>query len=108
VKVQARDTDARQRLARYMNRAPFSLDKMTYHASSATVIYRSKLHATLKRNFQLMPGAQWLRLLLQHIPDRYEHLVRYYGYTSQPNSRPASQAVTAARLTTVRIIALHR
>ncbi|MFQ5938373.1 MAG: transposase, partial [Acidiferrobacterales bacterium] len=103
VKVQARDTDARQRLARYMNRAPFSLDKMTYDANSATVIYRSKLHATLKRNFQLMPGAQWLKLLLQHIPDRYEHLVRYYGYysnrsrgqrakQSQPPGSPESES----------------
>lgn len=25
-----------------------------------------------------MPGAQWLKLLLQHVPIRYEHLVRYY------------------------------
>ena len=46
---------------------------------SGTVIYRSKMHATLKRNFQVMPGAQWLQLLIQHIPDKNEHLVRYYG-----------------------------
>ena len=26
-----------------------------------------------------MPGAEWLALLCQHIPDRYEHLVRYVG-----------------------------
>ncbi len=25
---------------------------------------------------------KWLRLLLNHIPDKYEHLVRYYGYYS--------------------------
>jgi hypothetical protein len=24
------------------------------------MIYRSKLHATLKRNFQVMPGVEWL------------------------------------------------
>ncbi len=29
-----------------------------------------------------MPGAQWLELLLQHVPDRYEHLVRYVGWYS--------------------------
>ena len=29
-----------------------------------------------------MPALKWLRLLLNHIPDRYEHLVRYYGYYS--------------------------
>ena len=47
-----------------------------------TVIYRSKMHAGLKRNFQVMPGAQWLELLCKHIPDRYEHLVRYCGWYS--------------------------
>lgn len=46
------------------------------------VIYRSKIHVSLKRNFQLMPGAAWLQLLLDHVPDRGEHLVRYYGWYS--------------------------
>jgi hypothetical protein len=72
----------RQRLARYMIRCPFVLEKMRYDAKSCTVIYHSKLHATLKRNYQLMPALKWLRLLLNHIPDKYEHLVRYYGYYS--------------------------
>ena len=35
-----------------------------------------------KRNFQVMPGAQWLELLCKHIPDRHEHLVRYVGWYS--------------------------
>ena len=29
-----------------------------------------------------MPGAQWLALLCRHIPDRYEHLVRYFCWYS--------------------------
>jgi hypothetical protein len=29
-----------------------------------------------------MPALKWLRLLLNHVPDKYEHLVRYYGYYS--------------------------
>lgn len=40
------------------------------------------MHATLNRNFQVMPGAEWLEFLCRHIPDRYEHLVRYYGWYS--------------------------
>ena len=40
------------------------------------------MHASLKRNFQVMPGAEWLELLCKHIPDRYEHLVRYAGWYS--------------------------
>ena len=62
-----------------MLRAPMSLEKMTYDAQTGSVIYRSKMHLGLKRNFQVMPGAQWLEMLLRHVPDRYEHLVRYVG-----------------------------
>ena len=29
-----------------------------------------------------MPAIKWLRFLMNHVPDRYEHLVRYYGYYS--------------------------
>ena len=36
--------------------------------------YRSKLHATLKRNYRLMPAVTWLRLLLNHVPGKYEKL----------------------------------
>lgn len=82
VKVKARDTEGQQQLARYMIRAPFSLEKTEYKADSGMVVYRSKMHKTLKRNYQVMPGAQWLALLLQHIPDKGEHLVRYYGWYS--------------------------
>jgi len=63
-------------------RAPFSLEKMTYDDASGSVIYRSHMHKSLKRNFQVMPGAQWLELLCRHIPDRFEHLVRYVGWYS--------------------------
>ena len=55
--------------------------------STGTVIYRSKMHAGLKRNFQVMPGAEWLELLGKHIPDRYEHWVRYVGWYSNRAGR---------------------
>ena len=53
-----------------------------------TVLYRSRLHATLKRNCQVMPGADWLALLCKHIPDRHE------PDPEIPN--PARQAAKAA------------
>lgn len=37
---------------------------------------------SLKRNFQVIPGAEWLELPCKHIPDRYEHLMRYAGWYS--------------------------
>jgi len=33
---------------------------MTYDAATCTVVYRSKMHLGLKRNFRVMLGAQWL------------------------------------------------
>ncbi len=84
VRVVAGDAEGRKSLAGYMLRAPFSLEKMSYDAARGAVIYRSRLHATLKRNFQAMPGVEWLELLCKHIPDRNEHMVRYYGrYSSR-------------------------
>ncbi|MGH8583482.1 MAG: hypothetical protein ACREWG_12000 [Gammaproteobacteria bacterium] len=58
-----------------MIRPPFALEKMRYDAPTGMVIYRSKMHATLKRNYQLVPGARWLTLLLAHVPDKHEHVV---------------------------------
>jgi hypothetical protein len=78
----AEDPEGRKKLAGYVLRAPIALQKMTYGAETGTVIYRSTMHAGLKRNFQVMPGAEWLELPLRHIPDRYEHLVRYVGWYS--------------------------
>ena len=47
------------------------------------VVSRSKLHAILNRNDQIMSGAAWLKLPPQHVPDCSEHLVRYYGWKSK-------------------------
>jgi hypothetical protein len=93
VRVDEHDAEGRSQLARYMLRAPLSLEKMTYDAATGTVIYRSKMHAGLKRNFQLMPGAESLELLCRPIPDRYEHLVRYVGcYSNRARGERAKRA----------------
>jgi hypothetical protein len=97
VRVAPEDVEGRKKLAGYMLRAPMSLEKMTYDAATGTVIYRSKMHAGLKRNFQVMPGAAWLELLCKHIPDRYEHLVRYVGwYSNRARGERAKKVFTQA------------
>jgi hypothetical protein len=107
--VRVADAPGRSQLAGYMLRAPMALEKMTYDRATGTVIYRSKMHAGLKRNFQLMPGAEWLELLLRHVPDRYEHLLRYVGWYSnrargerakrerQQGAAPSAAVPTAAQ-----------
>ena len=91
VRIAAEDAEGGRKLAGTMLRAPLSLAKMSYDAASGTVIDRSKMHLGLKRNFQVMPGAEWLELLCKHIPERYEQLVRYCGWYSS-RSRGARAA----------------
>jgi hypothetical protein len=97
VRVRTSDTEGRRKLAQYMLRAPLSLEKMTYLPETGMVMYCSHMHKGLKRNFQLMPGAQWLELLCRHIPDRFEHLVRYIGwYSTRVRGERARKAVPGA------------
>ncbi len=94
IRVKTNDAEGRKQLARYMIRNPFALEKMTYDGNTGMVVYRSKFHASLKRNYQLLPAVKWLTLLLAHIPDKYEHLVRYYGWYS---NRARGERNTAAQ-----------
>ncbi len=50
-----------------------------------------------------MPGAQWLKLLLQHVPDKGEHLVRYYGWYSN-RSRGMRKQLEESDNTDIKII----
>jgi hypothetical protein len=71
-------------LARYIIRAPISQERMCYiHADkslggTAKVIYKSKT-SNLKETFTAL---DFLAKLIIHIPNKYEQLVRYYGYYS--------------------------
>jgi hypothetical protein len=124
VRVPAEDAEGRNKLAGTRLRAPRSLEKMIYDAATGTVIYRSKMPLGLKRNFQVMPGAEWLALLCKHIPDRYEHLVRYVGWYSNrargerakeasphagaalpaPSEQPSTEFAARAKATWARLI----
>jgi hypothetical protein len=73
-----------ENLARYIIRASFSQERMTYVAAqdssdgAAKVIYRSKDGKTAKT----FDALDWLAQLVTHIPNRGEQMVRYYGYYS--------------------------
>jgi len=49
-----------------------------------------------------MPGAKWLEMLLQHVPERGEHLVRYYGwYSNRARGRRKAEVADAETPATV-------
>ena len=54
--VTANDTEGRHQLARYVIRNPFSFKKMAYKAKQGLVVDSSKLQATLKCSFQIIPS----------------------------------------------------
>jgi len=86
--VPAHHTDGRKRLAQYMLRAPFSLQKITWKPETQTVIYRSKPHHNTKRNFEIFTAVDFLAALIDHIPPKSKHTVRYYGvYSNKTRGR---------------------
>jgi hypothetical protein len=73
-----------ENLARYIIRASFSQERMTYIAADqsadgvAKTIYQSK-DGTSTKTFDAL---DWLAQLVTHIPSKGEQMIRYYGFYS--------------------------
>jgi protoporphyrinogen oxidase len=82
--IRPRDEQAMENLARYIIRASFSQERMTYVAArdcldgAAKVIYTSK-DGKRRQTFEAINRPAQL---VAHIPNRGEQLVGYYGYYS--------------------------
>ncbi len=90
------DTSGLERLAEYILRCPFSLARVVRLGDDGSLIYRAEqdhcrrfpapasadLRGGPSRNFQLFSALDFLAELTQHIPNKGEHLVRYYGWYS--------------------------
>jgi hypothetical protein len=76
--------DGLENLARYIIRASFSQERMTYIPANDSsdgvpkVIYQSK-DGTSTKTFDAL---DWLAQLVTHIPNKGEQMVRYYGFYS--------------------------
>jgi len=108
--LQPGDTDGIERLAQYMARSPFSLARIIRITPAGKVIYKAEkehcqkfpdpasadLFAGVRRNFQIFEPLDFLAELTQHIPNKGEHLIRYYGhYSNKARGMRAKQAVPA-------------
>ncbi len=67
-----------ENLARYIIRASFSQERMTYHRETGQVEYKSKDGAQTK----VFDALEWLAAMCSHVPNKGEQMVRYYGYYS--------------------------
>ena len=74
-RISPKDDTAMENLARYIIRASFSQERMTYLDQEATVAYTAKDG----KNTKLFPTPEWLAAMCSHIPNRGEQMVRYYG-----------------------------
>ena len=91
------DTFGLERLAQYILRCPFSLSRVVRLSDEGSVIYRAEqdhccrfpgpaspdLRGGPRRNFQVFTALDFLAELTQHVPNKGEHLVRYYGWYSR-------------------------
>ena len=83
------DTAGRERLAQYLLRHPFSLQKITWNATTKTVIYRSKRHHNIKRNFEIFKAPDFIAAAVDHLPPKGQQTVRYYGvYSNKSRGMP--------------------
>ena len=96
-----------ERLAQYIIRSPFSVEKMQVNQAGDSIIYRSAMNPKIQRNFEVFTPCDFIAAITQHIPDKSFQLVRYYGWYSnkmrgQRDKRAAEAAKAAGQ--TVQII----
>ena len=89
--VAPHDVELRKRLAEYLLRAPFSLEKITWNESTGKVIYRSKRSWHTKRNFQIFEAVDFLAATVEHIPPKGQQMVRYYWLYSNKSRGMAAK-----------------
>jgi len=77
-RIRPGDEKAMENLARYIIRASFSQERMTYVPEESKVHYRSK-DGTEEKVFASL---EWLAAMCSHVPNKGEQMVRYYGYYS--------------------------
>ncbi len=90
------DKEGMGRLIEYIARCPFSLARIIKLTDTGKVLYRAvktacrafpilnneKLKAGVNRNYEVFEPMDFLAEITQHIPNKGEHQMRYYGWYS--------------------------
>lgn len=77
-RIQPGEEEAVEKLARYIIRASFSQERMSYIPEEAKVVYQSK-DGKQEKAFDAL---EWLAAMTSHVPNKGEQMVRYCGYYS--------------------------
>jgi hypothetical protein len=79
VRLEADDPCGILQLARYAARAPLGLERLRYDARRQQVLLQSDKSEGPTAGTHVFPALDFLALLLTHIPDCHERLIRAYG-----------------------------
>ena len=114
VRIERSDKAGMQRLIEYVARCPFSLARMVSVTDDGKILYRA-LHANclpfplsgdkalmkgIPRNFEVFDPLDFLAEVTQHIPDKGDHQINYFGWYSnktrgmQRKKMPKAQQAT--------------
>jgi len=92
-----------ERLAQYIIRNPFAVEKMQVTEANranpdGSIIYHSGLNPKIQRNFEVFTPCEFIAAITQHIPDKSFQLVRYYGwYSNKMRGRRSKQAAAVVQ-----------
>jgi hypothetical protein len=116
--VQPDEREDLERLAQYIIRNPFAVEKMQVGTPNlanpdGSVIYHSGLNPKIQRNFEVFTPCDFIAAITQHIPDKSFQLVRYYGWYSnkmrgQRDKRVAEEAKAAAQAVEIIDVSEHK
>jgi hypothetical protein len=111
VRIEANDQAGMSRLVGYISRCPISLARMITRTDDGKIVYRAS-HANcwpfpksgeqtvmegIPRNHEIFEPLDFLAEMTQHVPNRGEHQIRYYGWYSN-KSRGVRQKLLKAAL----------
>jgi hypothetical protein len=110
VRIEANDRDSIRRVAEYIGRCPFSLTRIVSVNDQGQIVYNAGktepqaypvvgnlFRSGPKRTTQVFDPLDFLAEVTQHIPNKGEHQIRYYGwYSKKIRGLRAKQAALAA------------
>ena len=77
-RIYPRETKSMENLTRYIIRASFSQERLSYVSEASRVIYKSKNGSDTKE----FEAVDFIASICSHIPNKNEQMVRYMGYYS--------------------------
>ena len=121
VLIKANDKRGLERLVQYISRCPFSLERIIKLTDTDQVVYKAEhkncrrfpnpSDATLKpgtsRNFQIFNPLDFIAEITQHIPNKGEHTIRYYGFYSNKARGMRAQSACSESLEPANIAELE-